>query len=144
MEAKMQMIDTFVTKYNFNVNGKFYSNKGLGIEGKVNYRELNREEKNNKIYVDLELQNKIILRDTNADNIEFGSINVVIVGKFVFDKNINDDEMNTLLSINGPAILYQQVRAYINANTALSNSIPNIIIPVINFNAQNTDEVNEN
>ena len=97
MEAKMQMIDTFVTKYNFNVNGKFYSNKGLGIEGKVNYRELNREEKNNKIYVDLELQNKIILRDTNADNIEFGSINVVIVGKFVFDKNINDYEINTLL-----------------------------------------------
>lgn len=141
MEAKMQMLDTYVTKYSFDVKEKFYSNKGLGIEGKVNYKELNREVKNNKIYVDLELQNEIILRDTNT---EFGNINIVIVGKFVFDKNINEEEMNKLLSINGPAILYQQVRSYINANTALSNSIPNIIIPIINFAAQNTDDTNTN
>ena len=40
--------------------------------------------------------------------------------------------MKKRLSINGAAVLYQEMRAFITANTALS-SIPNVILPMVNF-----------
>lgn len=140
MEAKMQMIDAYVTKYSFDVKNKFSSNKGLNLDGKLNYRQLSQKEKENKKYIELEVQNDIILKDKCKEDEEFGKISITIVGVFSFDKTISIEETNKLLSINAVAILYQQIRAYISANTSLSNSVPNILIPILNLVSPNDEE----
>ena len=140
MEAKMQMIDAYVTKYSFDVKNKFSSNKGLNLDGKLNYRQLSQKEKENKKYIELEVQNDIVLKDKCKEDEEFGKISITIVGVFSFDKTISIEETNKLLSINAVAILYQQIRAYISANTSLSNSVPNILIPILNLVSPNDEE----
>lgn len=140
MEAKMQMIDVYVTKYSFEVKNKFSSNKGLNLDGKLNYRQLSQKEKENKKYIELEVQNDIILKDKCKEDEEFGKISITIVGVFSFDKTTSIEETNKLLSINAVAILYQQIRAYISANTSLSNSVPNILIPILNLVSPNDEE----
>lgn len=140
MEAKMQMIDVYVTKYNFEVKNKFSSNKGLNLDGKLNYRQLSQKEKENKKYIELEVQNDIILKDKCNEDEEFGKISITIVGVFSFDKTTSIEETNKLLSINAVAILYQQIRAYISANTSLSNSVPNILIPILNLVSPSDEE----
>ena len=140
MEAKMQMIDAYVTKYSFDVKNKFSSNKGLNLDGKLNYRQLSQKEKENKKYIELEVQNDIVLKDKCKEDEEFGKISITIVGVFSFDKTIGIEETNKLLSINAVAILYQQIRAYISANTSLSNSVPNILIPILNLVSPNDEE----
>ena len=140
MEAKMQMIDAYVTKYSFDVKNKFSSNRGLNLDGKLNYRQLSQKEKENKKYIELEVQNDIILKDKCKEDEEFGKISITIVGVFSFDKTISIEETNKLLSINAVAILYQQIRAYISANTSLSNSVPNILIPILNLVSPNDEE----
>ena len=140
MEAKMQMIDVYVTNYSFEVKNKFSSNKGLNLDGKLNYRQLSQKEKENKKYIELEVQNDIILKDKCKEDEEFGKISITIVGVFSFDKTISIEETNKLLSINAVAILYQQIRAYISANTSLSNSVPNILIPILNLVSPNDEE----
>lgn len=140
MEAKMQMIDAYVTKYSFDVKNKFSSNKGLNLDGKLNYRQLSQKEKENKKYIELEVQNDIVLKDKCKEDEEFGKISITIVGVFSFDKTTSIEETNKLLSINAVAILYQQIRAYISANTSLSNSVPNILIPILNLVSPNDEE----
>ena len=98
MEAKMQLLDYYINKYNFEMKKKV-------------------------------LQNSIVI----AEDKEIGKIDLTMVGIFSFDKKINKDKMEKLLKVNGVAILYQQMRAYINATTSLSSSIPAIILPVLNF-----------
>ena len=129
MEAKMQLLDYYINKYNFEMKKKVLQNSDLKIDGKLGYRILNKEEKEKFINIGLEIQNSIVI----AEDKEIGKIDLTMVGIFSFDKKINKDKMEKLLKVNGVAILYQQVRAYINATTSLSSSIPAIILPVLNF-----------
>ena len=129
MEAKMQLLDYYINKYKFEMKKKVLQNTDLKIDGKLGYRILNKEEKENFINIGLEIQNSIVI----AEDKEIGKIDLTMVGIFSFDKKINKDKMEKLLKVNGVAILYQQMRAYINATTSLSSSIPAIILPVLNF-----------
>lgn len=126
----MQMIDKYVKEYNFIVNRKILPNENLKFEGKLDYRQMKPEEKENNIVVGIELQSNISICDENK--VELGKINLCMRGTFIFNKGITEDEMKKRLSINGAAVLYQEMRAFITANTALS-SVPNVILPMVNF-----------
>ena len=130
MKINMQMIDKYVKEYNFIVNRKILPNENLKFEGKLDYRQMKPEEKENNIVVGIELQSNISICDENK--VELGKINLCMRGTFIFNKGIAEDEMKKRLSINGAAVLYQEMRAFITANTALS-SVPNVILPMVNF-----------
>ncbi len=130
MKINMQMIDKYVKEYNFIVNRKILPNENLKFEGKLDYRQMKPEEKENNIVVGIELQSNISICDENK--VELGKINLCMRGTFIFNKGITEDEMKKRLSINGAAVLYQEMRAFITANTALS-SVPNVILPMVNF-----------
>lgn len=126
----MQMIDKYVKEYNFIVNRKILPNENLKFEGKLDYRQMKPEEKEDNIVVGIELQSSINICDENK--VELGRIKLCMRGTFIFNKEITEEEMKKRLSINGAAVLYQEMRAFITANTALS-SIPNVILPMVNF-----------
>ena len=126
----MQMIDKYVKEYNFIVNRKILPNENLKFEGKLDYRQMKPEEKEDNIVVGIELQSSINICDENK--VELGKIKLCMRGTFIFNKEITEEEMKKRLSINGAAVLYQEMRAFITANTALS-SIPNVILPMVNF-----------
>lgn len=137
MRAVMQMLDCYVSKYNFIMNKKILPTTDLAIDGKLGYRQIDEEERDNSIVIVLELQNDISIKEKKNDNminnVDDGNINVSMIGVFSFDKDIDKSEMERLISVNCVAILYQQMRAYITSNTALSGSVPNIVLPVLNF-----------
>lgn len=130
MKINMQMIDKYVKEYNFIVNRKILPNENLKFEGKLDYRQMKPEEKEDNIVVGIELQSSINICDENK--VELGRIKLCMRGTFIFNKEITEEEMKKRLSINGAAVLYQEMRAFITANTALS-SIPNVILPMVNF-----------
>lgn len=137
MRAVMQMLDCYVSKYNFIMNKKILPTTDLAIDGKLGYRQIDEEERDNSIVIVLELQNDISIKEKKNDNminnVDDGNINVSMIGVFSFDKDIDKSEMERMISVNCVAILYQQMRAYITSNTALSGSVPNIVLPVLNF-----------
>lgn len=148
MNIKMQLLDSYITKYEFFVNDKLNNCPGIMIDGSVNAEEIYREKKENGILIKWKQENNIILMDEK--NNDLGKINMITIGVFLFDFELSNEEIEKILSINCNAILYQQARATINANTALTNSIPNIIIPVINFaipedktNVESNEDVEE-
>jgi len=87
----------------------------------------NAEEIPNTNSFKLEIDTKI------TNDIETLTINVVIVGLFEFDSNLENKE--NFFKINAPAILFPYIRAYISTLTALSG-IPPIILPTLNIAAR--------
>lgn len=137
MRAVMQMLDCYVSKYNFIMNKKILPTTDLAIDGKLGYRQIDEEERADSIVIVLELQNDISIKEKSNNNVinnlDDGNINVSMIGIFSFDKDIPKSEMQRMISVNCVAILYQQMRSYITSNTALSGSVPNIVLPVLNF-----------
>lgn len=139
MKAKMQMIDNYITKYEFKVNRKITSNESISVDINLTYKILEPQEYDNYILVGIELRDELTLRNKQNNN-DLGKIDVIIYGIFKFNKDIEQEEIQKLLKINGVSILYQQLRAYISTNTALSQSVPTINLPIMNFaNADKED-----
>ncbi len=72
----------------------------------------------------LEIETKI------TNNLETLTINVVTVGLFEFNPSLENKD--SFFKLNGPAILFPYIRAYISTLTALSG-IPPIILPTLNI-----------
>lgn len=125
----MKMIDRYVKDYNFNIKRKIMPSENIKYDGKLDYKQMKPEKIENNIVVGIELQSYLTITD---DKEEIGNINLCMRGTFVFDKGISDEEIKRRLSINGATVLYQEMRTYIIANTALSG-IPNVILPMVNF-----------
>ena len=130
MEAKMQMLDNYITKYEFKINRKITPKEPFTVDINLVYKILKPQTINNEIIVGIELADELTLK---IDDNELGKINVSIFGLFKFNQETKEDEIQKLLKINGVSILYQQLRAYISANTALSQSVPTINLPILNF-----------
>lgn len=133
MEAKMQLLDYYITKYDFEVKRKIMPTEQLSMNGKLGYKVLNAQEENDKKIIGLEIQNEIILFNKNNEKEELGKIVIRMDGVFSFDKSCTKKEIDQLLKVNGMAVLYGQLRSYITTNTALSGSVSNIILPLLNF-----------
>lgn len=125
----MKMIDRYVKDYNFNVKRKIMPSENIKYDGKLDYKQMKPEKIENNIVVGIELQSYLTITD---DKEEIGNINLCMRGTFVFNEGISDEEIKRRLSINGATVLYQEMRTYIIANTALSG-IPNVILPMVNF-----------
>lgn len=59
-------------------------------------------------------------------------IKTILKGFFEFDNDLSDEAKDNFFNVNGPAILFPYLRAYITALTSLSGIIP-IILPTINL-----------
>ena len=131
MESKMQIIESYITQYEFRIQKKIISKEKLLIDLNLGYKILNPEKKEDETLVGLILKNSIILKEKND---EFGKINTNIFGLFKFESKLQQEkEYKKILRRDGVSILYQQLRSYVSANTALSQSVPTINLPVINF-----------
>lgn len=130
MKQKLQVVENYITKYDFKIKRKILSNEELSIDFGVGYKILKVFEKKDRKLVSVNLNNIIILKSNND---EVGNIDTDIFGLFKFNQETKEDEIQKLLKINGVSILYQQLRAYVSANTALSQSVPTINLPILNF-----------
>lgn len=63
------------------------------------------------------------------------AINVIIVGFFEFDSQIDNTIKENFFNINAPAILFPYIRAHITTLTSLSGIKP-VILPTINLSAR--------
>lgn len=72
----------------------------------------------------------LTLNATIASKDEKFFANVVMVGEFVFDKEINKGMLEGLFCTNAPAIMFPYIRAYISTLTALSGR-DTVIVPTL-------------
>lgn len=132
MEQEIQIIESYITKYEFKVQKRILSKEEFSIDLSLGYKILDQTKKDDEILVGLDLINNIILKENSSNN-EIGKINISIYGLFKFESKISKSKIKKLIRINGVPNLYQQLRAYVSANTALSQSVPTINLPILDF-----------
>jgi len=119
--AKFRFKKYFIHKSTIEIFDLSNIDKKLDIE----IKRTNIDGQNDNIY---KLLFEIIITDKNKSL----NINLKIEGHFEFDKDVNDEALDSFININAPAILFPYVRAYISTLTALSGITP-IILPTINL-----------
>ena len=132
MENNIQMIDNYITRYEFKVNRKITSREAVSVDIHLVYKILKPQESGNYKLIGIELSDELTLKNKN-NNDELGKINITIYGIFKFNKVIKEEEIQKNLKTTGVSNLYQILRAYVSSNTALSQSVPTINLPLINF-----------
>ena len=132
MENNIQMIDNYITRYEFKVNRKTTSREAVSVDIDLVYKILKPQESGNYKLIGIELSDELTLKNKN-NNDELGKINITIYGIFKFNKVIKEEEIQKNLKTTGVSNLYQILRAYVSSNTALSQSVPTINLPLINF-----------
>lgn len=132
MENNIQMIDNYITRYEFKVNKKITSREAVSVDINLVYKILKPQESGNYKLIGIELSDELTLKNKN-NNDELGKINITIYGIFKFNKVIKEEEIPKNLKTTGVSNLYQILRAYVSSNTALSQSVPTINLPLINF-----------
>ena len=80
-----------------------------------------------------------VLLETGERHIE-----LVMKGMFLFESNIKYENKEKFLKINGAAILYPYIRAYISTLTSFDQAGSSVIIPTINFQKLYEDEKENN
>ena len=132
MENNIQMIDNYITRYEFKVNRKITSREAVSVDIDLVYKILKPQESGDYKLIGIELSDELTLKNKN-NNDELGKINITIYGIFKFNKVIKEEEIQKNLKTTGVSNLYQILRAYVSSNTALSQSVPIINLPLINF-----------
>ncbi len=132
MENNIQMIDNYITRYEFKVNRKITSREAVSVDIDLVYKILKPQESGDYKLIGIELSDELTLKNKN-NNDELGKINITIYGIFKFNKVIKEEEIQKNLKTTGVSNLYQILRAYVSSNTALSQSVPTINLPLINF-----------
>ena len=132
MENNIQMIDNYITRYEFKENRKITSREAVSVNIDLVYKILKPQESGDYKLIGIELSDELTLKNKN-NNDELGKINITIYGIFKFNKVIKEEEIQKNLKTTGVSNLYQILRAYVSSNTALSQSVPTINLPLINF-----------
>ena len=132
MENNIQMIDNYITRYEFKVNRKITSREAVSVDIDLVYKILKPQESGDYKLIGIELSDELTLKNKN-NNDELGKINITIYGIFKFNKVIKEEEIQKNLKTTEVSNLYQILRAYVSSNTALSQSVPIINLPLINF-----------
>lgn len=145
IEAKIQYNGNYVKDFKINVLEKnIPEKKELKIELKVGISKLISDNEGYKRANVSMIYNIYILSGEKR----YIEIHMEIVGNFRGSEEMNEEELENMLKINGAPVLSQSARAYISAVTALSG-IETITLPMINFfelfnQEQETIENNEN
>lgn len=130
IQAQLKILDNYVKEYSMSVDTKIPENSNLNIEGGLGFRIINITKNDDENYIgEIELINKI---EIYLEKEKVGKIDIIIGAIFECSKDMKETEVKNMLKFNAAPTLYSIMRAYINANTSLSN-MPTINIPMINF-----------
>ncbi|UXU54236.1 protein-export chaperone SecB [Staphylococcus agnetis] len=112
----------------------------LTFEVKTSNIEINNVNKNHDLLIKMEMEDK------NNDKLYNRKIVVALQGKFSFENNESIDikTLESLLRINGTAILMPYIRTLVSNLTAFDNSTDHILLPTINVNSLLEDSEKEN
>ena len=100
----------------------------------MKFRKLNDADKENQFEINIGIdESKKFVKLKVFLSTERDLIEVEIIGEFKFSDEIKEDEKTKFLKINGAAILYPYVRAYISNISSFDKEALPIIIPTVNF-----------
>lgn len=113
----------------------------------MKFRKLNDADKENQFEINIGIdESKKFVKLKVFLSTERDLIEVEIIGEFKFSDEIKEDEKTKFLKINGAAILYPYVRAYISNISSFDKEALPIIIPTVNFQQiyENDEESDKN
>ena len=100
----------------------------------MKFRKSSDEDEKNKFGINISIdENKKFVKLKVILSTERDLIEVVMIGEFKFSDKIKEEEKTKFLKINGAAILYPYVRAYISNISSFDKEALPIIIPTVNF-----------
>ena len=124
IQADFQLMDNYISNFYLNVLKKINSDKDLEINANIGFRIVKVDEK--ELTGQIELNYDIDITDNKEEKVS--KIIIVMNGLFKGSGNIDKDNFEQMLKINGAATLSHLCRAYINSATALSG-MPPITMP---------------
>ncbi len=129
LQANIQLMDNYIKEYNLNIKERIPENLDLELGCSITFEvvKIESNEKEKIGQVDMTYDIKLIENET-----ELGTIHLLMQALFTGDIELSDEKFEEMLKYNGAPILSQIIRAYITANTALSD-MPTIKFPVMNF-----------
>lgn len=127
VQADFQLMDNYISDFSLKVFNKI-NNKDLGINVNIAFRIVNINEKD--LIGQVELKYDVDITDENNTNV--AKILIVMNALFQGTGNIEKENFEQMLKINGATTLSHLCRAYINSVTAQSG-MPVITMPLINF-----------
>ena len=113
----------------------------------MNFRKLSDEDEKNKFGINIGVdESKKFVKLKVFLSTERDVIEVEMRGEFEFSDEIKEEEKTKFLKINGAAILYPYVRAYISNISSFDKEALPIIIPTVNFQQiyENDEESDRN
>ena len=113
----------------------------------MKFRKLSDEDEKNKFGINIGIdESKKFVKLKVFLSTERDSIEVEMIGEFKFSDKIKEEEKTKFLKINGAAILYPYVRAYISNISSFDKKALPIIIPTVNFQQiyENDEESDKN
>ncbi len=129
-KSNFQFTNPFLTRLRFDVNNEFLLHEKLDndlFEMKHNFNtEIRRNKKENKAYVALSL--KI---NENENKAPF-FLDISIASNFIWNDNISEEMVNSMLKYNAPALLLGYMRPIV-ASITNSSVFPVYNLPFINF-----------
>lgn len=100
----------------------------------MKFRKLSDEDEKNKFGINIGVdESKKFVKLKVFLSTERDIIEVEMIGEFEFSDEIKEEEKTKFLKINGAAILYPYVRAYISNISSFDKEALPIIIPTVNF-----------
>lgn len=108
---------------------------------KIELRDLNKEEEKDQFGISIGVNEKKDRVKLGIDvTTENRFIEIEMLGIFKFEKSTSEQEREKFLRINGVAMLYPYIRAYISTITSFNKDGSALIIPTINFQSLYEDE----
>ena len=126
-KSNFQFLSPYLTEIHFEVNPNFSSelyDNNIQMQNAFHI-QVKRDEKQNKANVELALETNI-----NNDDAPF-KMRIKMASDFSWTK-LNKEEIDTMLSLNAPAILLGYMRPIV-ANITASSNFPVYNLPFINF-----------
>ena len=127
VQADFQLMDNYISEFSLKEFDKIASDKDLGINANIGFRIVNVNEKD--LIGQIELRYDVDIKEENS---KVAEITIVMNALFKGSENLDKQQFEQMLKINGAATLSHLCRAYINAATSLSG-MPTINMPLINF-----------
>ena len=113
----------------------------------MQFRKIKKDDEINKFKIDIGIdESKKFVKLKVSISTEINLIEVEIIGEFKFANEISEKARIKFLKINGAAILYPYIRAYISNISSFDKEASAIIIPTVNFQKiyENDEESDRN
>lgn len=123
------MVDSFVKKYSLDLENRMTANSVAKYTANMGFTVVKIiDGQNNEFIGQVRLTNRLDLTSEKTK----GTIYIEMEGLFAGPKSLGKEEFEKKLKVEGATMLNHSARAYIIANTALSN-MPTISTPIIDY-----------